>query len=135
MAKFYYRKNPETIFKFKIGDSFEVPVTLERVKRILSVTDKSEFENILEEEPKFLLDSSSGTIAKTFSDKYIQFMINDDNLQEHLELSAIQCTRRNMKNRGSYVPTLKQGVIVKEEKIKSFMYVFNHYVTAYELKI
>ncbi|EHU2879927.1 hypothetical protein AYI17_RS15510, partial [Acinetobacter baumannii] len=117
---FIIEKNPETIFKFKIGDSFEVPVTLERVKRILSVTDKSEFENILEEEPKFLLDSSSGTIAKTFSDKYIQFMINDDNLQEHLELSAIQCTRRNMKNRGSYVPTLKQGVIVKRREDKKF---------------
>ena len=110
---FIQEKDPQTEFKFKIGDLPEVPVTLDRMKRILSVTEKVEFEKILEEEPQFPVAAELRSISKTFSDKHIQFMFGQDSLNEHLQLSAIQCTRRSIDTLGTYIPTLKQGVILK----------------------
>lgn len=109
---FIFDQNSGVNFRFKIGSCPEVPVTIDRMKRILSVTEKEEFEQILEEIPKFPAVAPL-SILKTFSDKHIQFMLGEDNLEQHLQLSAIQCTRRNMNTLGSYIPTLKQGVVLK----------------------
>lgn len=109
---FIFDQNSGVNFRFKVGSCPEFPVTIDRMKRILSVTEKEEFEQILEEIPKFPAVAPL-SILKTFSDKHIQFMVGEDNLEQHLQLSAIQCTRRNMNTLGSYIPTLKQGVVLK----------------------
>ncbi|MCL6238248.1 response regulator receiver domain [Acinetobacter sp. ANC 5033] len=112
---FITEQNPQADFIFKIGNCPEVSVTLDRMKRILSVTETEEFERILEEEPQFPA-SEPLSISKTFSNKHIQFMFDDNSLNQHLELSAIQCTRRNMRTLGeNYKPTLKQGAIIKRQ--------------------
>jgi len=109
---FIFDQNSGVNFRFKVGSCPEVPVTIDRMKRILSVTEKEEFEQILEEIPKFPAVAPL-SILKTFSDKHIQFIVGEDNLEQHLQLSAIQCTRRNMNTLGSYIPTLKQGVVLR----------------------
>lgn len=112
---FITEQNSQADFRFKIGNCPEISVTSERMKRILSVTDTEEFESILEEEPQFPA-SEPLTISKTFSNKHIQFIFDDSSLDQHLELSAIQCTRRNMHTLGeNYKPTLKQGVVIKRQ--------------------
>lgn len=112
---FITEQNSQADFRFKIGNCPEISVTSERMKRILSVTETEEFESILEEEPQFPA-SEPLSISKTFSNKHIQFMFDDNSLDQHLELSAIQCTRRNMHTLGeNYKPTLKQGVVIKRQ--------------------
>lgn len=112
---FIQNQDAQANFRFKVGNCPEVPVTLDRMKRILSVTETEEFEQILEEDPQFPA-AQPLSISKTFSNKHIQFIFGENSLDQHLELSAIQCTRRNMYTLGNnYKPTLKQGVIIKKQ--------------------
>lgn len=113
-------RSSDVKFFFKVGsfDTFEIDQ--ERMSRILSIGNKEEFEKILDEEPQFPLDDRLKTIAKTFSTHQIEFSLNSDANDQHLELSAIQCTRRDIHNLKEHIPVLKQGVIVRNRENKKY---------------
>lgn len=107
--------NSDTAFSIKVGDKLPIEFGSSRMKDLITVSSEGDLKGILEQVPKF--PSKSGkNVLDFFKDNVIELAINSqDSSAEHLELSAIECLRRDTKSitSGNHLPVLKQGSILK----------------------
>lgn len=110
LQKWPYHVNPENQNTHSFNVLERPPFTCdnERMEKFLTVIDESELIRVLDEEPKY-----PGGINK-FKGQYIQFQLNGSSEPAHLELSAIECLRRDMINVSDTIPVLKQGSVIKK---------------------
>lgn len=118
LRKWPVYKNPqnEIIHSITVGESEPVVLENERMQRILSVITDDDLKNILDEKPEFPKTKKKNRFD-LFQDSYIQFKrVGEDNRNEHLQLSAIECLRRDPLSVSSeFEPVLKQGTIIRKD--------------------
>ncbi|WP_293738174.1 response regulator receiver domain [uncultured Acinetobacter sp.] len=118
LKKWPLYKNPENQDKHSItvGEKDPVVFNNERMQKILSVKTDEELQAILDESPVFPKIGKKNRFD-SFRDSYIQFKFTDeDNRDEHLQLSAIECLRRDPLNISSdFEPVLKQGTVIRKD--------------------
>lgn len=118
LRKWPVYKNPqnEIIHSITVGESEPVVLENERMQRILSVITDDDLKNILDEKPEFPKTKKKNRFD-LFQDSYIQFKrLGEDNRNEHLQLSAIECLRRDPLSVSSeFEPVLKQGTIIRKD--------------------
>ncbi|WP_315079574.1 response regulator receiver domain [Acinetobacter guillouiae] len=118
LKKWPLYKNPENQNKHSITVGEKEPVVFnnERMQKILSVKTDEELLAILEESPAFPKIGKKNRFD-SFRDSYIQFKFTDeDNRNEHLQLSAIECLRRDpLKINSDFEPVLKQGTVIRKD--------------------
>ncbi|MFK8986749.1 response regulator receiver domain [Acinetobacter seifertii] len=118
LQKWPVYKNPqnEIIHSITVGESEPVLLENERMQRILSVITDDDLKNILDEKPEFPKTKKKNRFD-LFQDSYIQFkQVGEDNRNEHLQLSAIECLRRDPLSVSSeFEPVLKQGTIIRKD--------------------
>lgn len=118
LQKWPVYKNPqnEIIHSITVGESEPVLLGNERMQRMLSVITDDDLKNILDEQPEFPKTKKKNRFD-LFQDSYIQFKrVGEDNRNEHLQLSAIECLRRDPLSVSSeFEPVLKQGTIIRKD--------------------
>ncbi|GAB3053055.1 hypothetical protein GCM10027155_19330 [Acinetobacter apis] len=118
LQKWPVYKNPqnEAIHSITVGENQPVLLENERMQRMLSVITDDDLKLILDEKPEFP-KTKKKTRFDLFQDSYIQFKrVDEDNINEHLELSAIECLRRDPLSVSSeFEPVLKQGTIIRKD--------------------
>ena len=118
LGKWPIYKNPtnENKHSITVGDKDPVVFSNERMERILSVKTDEDLKVILDESPVFPKSSKKNRF-ELFRDSYIQFKwMGEDNTDEHLQLSAIECLRRDpLSINPDFEPVLKQGTIIRKE--------------------
>lgn len=120
LKKWPLYKNPENQDRHSItvGEKDPVVFNNERMQKILSVKTDEELQAILDESPVFPKIGKKNRFD-SFRDSYIQFKFTDeDNRDEHLQLSAIECLRRDpLKISSDFEPVLKQGTVIRKDDI------------------
>lgn len=118
LKKWPIYKNPENQTKHSITVGEKDPVIFdnERMQKILSVKTDEELQAILDESPVFPKIGKKNRFD-SFRDSYIQFKFTDeDNRDEHLQLSAIECLRRDpLEISSDFKPVLKQGTVIRKD--------------------
>lgn len=100
-------------FSIKVGQLDNVSFGAERMSNLLNASTNDELKQVLDVEPKIaVLENEEST--KVFNRSHIQLSANGDKTAQHLELSAIQCVRRDCKTVGEHIPSLKLGTILKQ---------------------
>lgn len=109
--------NVEEYFGLKIGKSDVVRFGSDRMSRLLTIKDKVQLQAVLNEGPKLAAIEGKEPLD-VFKKENIELTTVDNNnaTTHHLELSAIQCVRRDIKTNGEHIPVLKQGTILKSGK-------------------
>lgn len=105
---YYVNRDNQDIHSFNVSERPNFTCNNQRMEKFLTVIDESELVGVLDEEPKY-----PGGINK-FKGQYIQFQLNGSSEPAHLELSAIECLRRDMVNVSDIIPVLKQGSVIKK---------------------
>lgn len=112
-------KNPrnDNILSISVGDKDPVVFGNQRMEKILSVKTDEELKIILNEVPPFPKIGKKNSF-ESFRDSYIQFKwVGENNTDEHLELSALECLRRDPLsiNDLNFESVLKQGTIIRKD--------------------
>ncbi|HEN9508489.1 response regulator receiver domain [Acinetobacter baumannii] len=107
-------ENKDDIFSIKVGDKSPIKFGSRRMKELITVDSEENLEAILIQDPKFPKKSGKSYL-EYFKENVIELSINDqDSSAEHLELSAIECLRRDKRSLvHGHLPVLKQGSILK----------------------
>ncbi|ENX45944.1 hypothetical protein F886_01382 [Acinetobacter sp. NIPH 542] len=111
---FVNKENRSDGFSIKVGETPAVKFGNLRMEELITVENETNLKAILTQEPKFHTKKGK-TILDFFKDNVIELSINDkDSSNEHLELSAIECLRRDNRSlTKGHLPVLKQGSILK----------------------
>ena len=106
--------NSNEYFALKIGTSESVKFGSERMSSLLTTSSEEQLLQVLNEGPALGLDENRPPID-VFKKENIELSVdNKAATTHHLELSAIQCVRRDLKTNGSHTPVMKQGTIIKD---------------------
>lgn len=118
LKKWPLYKNPanQNRHSITVGEKDPVVFDNDRMQKILSVKTDEELQAILDEPPVFPKIGKKNRFD-SFRDSYIQFKFTDeDNRDEHLQLSAIECLRRDhLKISPDFEPVLKQGTVIRKD--------------------
>lgn len=106
-------------FGIRVGKLSKVNFNSERMASLLKVRTEEELSNVLAEEPK-IADGDKPENPKDdeylrmfFKRQNIELSIKDGNVKDHLELSAIQCVKRDYSVKDSLVPEMRQGTVLR----------------------
>ncbi|MEA1229399.1 response regulator receiver domain [Acinetobacter sp. IRS14] len=112
LKKWPHHINPDNqaIHSFNVSERPTFSCNNERMEKFLTVIDENELIDVLDELPKY-----PGGINK-FKGQFIQFQLSSPSEAAHLELSAIECLRRDILNLNEVIPVLKQGTIIKKDE-------------------
>ncbi len=102
----------DNYFRLKIGKLSEVKFGSERMSDLLATSTNECLKSALNTEPKLAVDGDKDPIH-VFKNSEIQLSTLKDSTPQHLELSAIQCVRRDLKTNGYHTPVMKQGTVIK----------------------
>lgn len=106
--------NNNEYFALKIGRSNPVKFGSARMSSLLTISSEQQLQQALGEDPALGLDERRLPLD-VFKKENIELSVNNETAAtHHLELSAIQCVRRDLKTNGSHTPVMKQGTIVKD---------------------
>lgn len=118
LKKWPFYKNPDNQNRHSITVGEKDPVVFdnERMQKILAVKTDEELRVILDEPQEFPKVGKKNRFD-SFRDSYIQFKFTDeDNKNEHLQLSAIECLRRDPVTISlDFEPVLKQGTVIRKD--------------------
>lgn len=128
--KYINNSNKEDFFGIKVGNLEEVNFNSERMASLLKVRTEEELISVLAEEPKI---ADCGKPDKTENDDYLRVFFKKQNIElsiangdgkDHLELSAIQCVKRDYSAKDSLTPEMRQGTVLRTKlKRKNVYYV------------
>lgn len=110
-------KDNKQKFRIKVGNYKPVFLKNERVSKLLTVSNDS-LQEVLDEQPPFPKHEQFNTVD-TFKKLPIQFSIDGESLEAHLELSVLQCMRRDSTtvwDKTQYSPVLKSGVVLESNQ-------------------
>lgn len=99
--------------RIKIGSHRHIFLDNSRLSDLLSATSEN-LPEILNGSPVFPNDEGLSNLD-TFKKSLVQLSIDGDSVNEHLELSVLQCIRRDNITLNDHIPVLKQGVILKKD--------------------
>lgn len=105
----------QIIHSIIVGDRAAVKFNNDRMERFLTVKDEEALGQVLSEEPAFHGSNIEKKLSN-FASSTIQFELSQSSEQAHLELSAIECLRRDIVNNTDVNPVLKQGTILKQNE-------------------
>ncbi|ENV10196.1 hypothetical protein F966_01368 [Acinetobacter higginsii] len=106
-------RNNQQKIRIKIGSHNHIFLDSPRLSGLLSATSES-LQEVLDRTPVFPNDDGSSNLD-TFKKSLVQLSIDGDSLNEHLELSVLQCIRRDNITLNNHIPVLKQGVILRKD--------------------
>lgn len=106
--------NSNEYFALKIGKSEPVKFGSERMSSLLTISSEEQLQQVLGERPALGIDERRPPLDVLKRENIELSVDNEAAATHHLELSAIQCVRRDLKTNGSHIPVMKQGTIVKD---------------------
>jgi len=106
-------KNHKQKIRIKIGSHNHIFLDNFRLSGLLSATSEN-LQEVLDQEQVFPNDNGLSNLD-TFKKSLVQLSIDGDSLNEHLELSVLQCIRRDNITLNDHIPVLKQGVILRKD--------------------
>lgn len=104
--------NTDNFFGIKVGMLDEVKFGNERMQSLLTVTSESTLTTALDQNPRIAYVEGGVSSVKFFEKEAVE--LSNSAIEHYLELSAIECVRRDVKTINNHIPTLKQGTIISQ---------------------
>lgn len=104
--------NHSDYFGVKVGLLDEVKFGNQRMVDFLQITTNDDLVNVLNTDPKIAEHAPEGP-EEHFENQPVQLSAGEESINHHLELSALECIRRDVKTITT-IPVLKQGTILKK---------------------
>jgi len=105
--------NQDDYFGVKVGALEEVKFGNHKMVGFLQITTKDDLVNVLNADPKIAEHAPEGP-EEHFENQPVQLSAGEESINQHLELSALECIRRDVKTSLPTPPVLKQGTILKK---------------------
>jgi len=104
--------NTDNFFGIKVGALDEVKFGNERMQSLLTVTSESTLTTALDQNPRIAYIEGIVSSVKFFEKEAVE--LSNSAIEHYLELSAIECVRRDVRTINNHTPTLKQGTIISQ---------------------
>lgn len=102
----------DDFFGLKIGKSNSVKFGTERMVNLLAIASEDDLMAALSDEPVLSLVNDKVSLDN-FKKNNIELVVDSGGNHPHLELSAIQCVRRDVETNEKHIPVIKQGAVLK----------------------